>query len=388
MSERREPGPRGEGRDGFGVYVHVPFCVSRCDYCAFATWTDRAHVMDAYVDACVTDLQRRFAAGVPEVTSVYLGGGTPSLLPAAAVARIVDAVPRRDDAEVTVECNPDTVDEAKLAAYRHAGVNRVSVGAQSFVLHVLAALGRSHTPANVGRAVAAAREAGIHSVNVDLIFGASGETLDDWDATVEAARALEPDHVSAYALSVEPGTALAQAVGAGARPAPDDDDQADKYLHADAILEAHGYSWYEISSWARAGYECRHHVLYWSGGEYLGIGCAAHGHTAGRRWWNVGTPERYIARIEGGRTPEGGSETLDLATRRVEELALSLRTRDGIVLDRPPPALAELQSEGLVDVTGRRVVLTRRGRLLGNEVTLRLLDPDAPVVKVDAISTR
>jgi putative oxygen-independent coproporphyrinogen III oxidase len=192
----------------FGVYVHIPFCASRCDYCDFATWTDREHLIDAYVTACLTDLTRRRVSGLPVATSVFFGGGTPSLLAAEQLTRILDAVERTDGAEVTVECNPDSVDAAKLGAYRRSGVNRLSLGVQSMVPHVLAALGRTHDPANVRRAVVLARDAGFARLSVDLIYGTPAESPDDWQRSLDGALALGVDHVSAYALTVEPATAL------------------------------------------------------------------------------------------------------------------------------------------------------------------------------------
>ena len=350
----------------FGVYVHVPFCARRCDYCDFATWVDRGHLMEAYAAACVTDLGRRRLA---PATSVFFGGGTPSLLPAPLLVAILDAVPRAAGAEVTVECNPESVDEARLAAYRAAGVNRLSFGVQSMVPHVLTSLGRVHDPAAVERAVTKAREAGFDNFNLDLIYGAAGESLDDWRRTLDAALALEPPHVSAYALTVEPGTPLGARVRQGEVAGPDDDDQADKYLAADAVLGAAGLEWYEISNWARPGHECRHNLLYWSQGEYAGIGCAAHGHTRGRRWWNVRTPERYIALVSTGASPEAGGEDLDPTTRAEEALTLALRTRTGV----PAVDGADLEEAGLAQRCGDRLVLTQRGRLLGNEATARLL---------------
>src|SRR4051812_13921849 len=209
----------------FGVYVHIPFCAARCDYCDFATWTDRGYLIDSYVDACVADIERRRAENNPPASSVFFGGGTPSLLDAPLLVRILDAIERRDDAEVTVECNPDSVDAAKLAAYHRAGVNRLSVGVQSMAPHVLAALGRTHDPANVTRAVALARDAGFERINVDLIYGTPGETSADWLETLAGAVALGVEHVSAYALTVEPATPLGVRVAAGAA-APDDDVQA------------------------------------------------------------------------------------------------------------------------------------------------------------------
>ena len=357
---------------GFGVYVHVPFCARRCDYCDFATWTDRHHLMEAYADACVTDLRRRSAAGpFPPATSVFFGGGTPSLLPAERLVAILEAVPRAPGAEVTVECNPDTVTPGLLDAYRAGGVNRLSFGVQSMAPHVLAALGRTHDPAGVERTVETARAAGFENFNLDLIYGAAGETMADWRATLDAALALDPPHVSAYALTVEPGTPLARRIGAGEVAAPDDDDQAEKYLVADAALTAAGRPWYEISNWARPGRECRHNLLYWAQGEYLGIGCAAHGHTpVGRRWWNVRTPDRYIALLAEGAGAEAGHEIVDGADREGEAAMLALRTRRGVVRG---PAADGLVADGLAERRGRRVVLTPTGRLLANEATTRLL---------------
>ena len=344
-----------------GVYVHVPFCARRCDYCAFATWTDRAHLMEAYAGACVRELHE---AALPPASSVFFGGGTPSLLPAELLVAILDAVARVDGAEVTVECNPETVTAGLLEAYRAAGVTRLSFGVQSMAPHVLAGLGRSHTPGAVVDAVARARDAGFTSYNLDLIYGGAGESMDDWRRTLDAVLALEPAHVSAYALTVEPGTPLA------ADPArhPDDDDQADKYVVADAVLTAAGLANYEISNWARPGHECRHNLLYWRQGDYRGIGCAAHSHQAGRRWWNVRTPERYIAAVTSGASPVAAEEILSEDERRAEALQLALRTRDGV----PAQMLPADGLEDLVEVRGDVVVLTLGGRLLANEVAVRL----------------
>jgi oxygen-independent coproporphyrinogen-3 oxidase len=359
---------------GFGVYVHVPFCAHRCDYCDFATWTDRSHLVEAYVAACVIDLERRAAAAHPTATSVFFGGGTPSLLPAHELTRILDAIDRAADAEVTVECNPDSVDAEKLAAYRAAGVNRLSFGVQSMQAHVLAALGRTHDPGNVARAIAVAREAGFANVSVDLIYGTVGESIEDWIRTLAGAIDLGVEHVSAYALTVESGTPLGRAVAAGRTRAPDDDDQAEKYARADEMLARAGFDWYEISNWARPGRACRHNQCYWTQGEYLAVGCAAHGHTDGRRWWNVRTPERYIERIAAGASTEADSETLDDAGRRDEEFVLALRTTAGArPLAGTEAAATELAGAGLLVLHEDRIRLTRRGRLLANEVTARLL---------------
>jgi putative oxygen-independent coproporphyrinogen III oxidase len=381
---------RGAARTG--VYVHVPFCAARCDYCDFATWTDRGHLVGTYVDACVRDVEQR---DLGPVDTVFFGGGTPSLLEARELVRILDAIPRATGAEVTVECNPDSVDGEKLRVYAAHGVDRVSFGVQSMRPHVLLALGRTHDPDNVARAVDAAREAGIDRTNLDLIYGTPGESVDDWSGTVDAALALGPDHVSAYALTVEPGTPLGKAVATGARAAPDDDDQAVKYELADDRLTAAGLPWYEVSNWARPGHECRHNLLYWHGGDYTAIGCAAHGLTSvadggARRWWNVRTPERYVEAVAAGRSTEAGDEILSAEARAAEAAVLALRTAAGIKLPLPladpsrvDSCLDDLVGAGLVGRRGDRAVLTRRGRLLGNEVAVRLLGaldpPSAPV---------
>ena len=266
-----------EGRRPFGVYVHVPFCSRRCDYCAFATWTDREQIWDRYVAACRTEVERLAGAADARgpATSVFFGGGTPSLLPPELLTSVIDALRQsvgvEGGAEVTVECNPETVTAAKLAEYKAGGVTRLSFGAQSMVPHVLASLGRQHAPGSVKRAVELAGEAGYAGAfNVDLIFGAAGETMADWQASLDAVLGLEPrpDHISAYALTVEPGTPLAT------QPArhPSDDDQAEKYMLTEAVLSGAGFQWYEISNWSMPGARCAHNLLYWSQGEYLGSG--------------------------------------------------------------------------------------------------------------------
>jgi putative oxygen-independent coproporphyrinogen III oxidase len=362
----------------FGLYVHVPFCRRRCDYCAFATWTDRIHVADDYVTACAGELRTTIARGLPEATSVFFGGGTPSLLSPQQLESILSAVSLAPRAEVTVECNPDTVDEAKLRSYADVGVTRLSFGVQSMASHVLSGLGREHDVESVECAVAAAALAGFASTySVDLIFGGAGESLSDWEQSVTGVLALDPPplHVSAYALTVEPGTPLAS----DRARHPDADDQAEKYMLAEQILGSAGLSWYEISNWASPGSECRHNQLYWAQGEYRGIGCAAHSHAvdtadgSARRWWNVRTPERYIGLIGRGESPEAAGELLDARARRFEALELSLRTARGVPEDALPgwqddPVLADL----VEPAADGRLALTLKGRLLANEVALRL----------------
>jgi oxygen-independent coproporphyrinogen-3 oxidase len=317
--------------------------------------------------ACRTDVERLGAAGLPAATSVFVGGGTPSLVDPALLVAVLDAVPRTEGCEVTVECNPDNVTPELVEAYAAGGVNRVSLGVQSMVGHVLGTLGRAHDRANVARAVALVRAAGIPTFNLDIIYGAAGETLDDWRRTLDEVLALEPPHVSAYGLTVEPGTPLAD----DAARHPDDDDQADKYLLAAERLEAAGLAWYEVSNWARPGHESRHNQLYWSMGEYQAVGCAGHSHRGGRRSWNVRTPERYVEAVRSGRSPEAAGERLEPPARRLEALQLAVRTRTGV----PAGALAPddlVVLDGLVERHGERLVLTTQGRLLANEVALRL----------------
>jgi putative oxygen-independent coproporphyrinogen III oxidase len=349
----------------FGVYVHVPFCRSKCDYCAFATWTDRHHLTDAYLEAVRVDIERAVAAGMPLATSVFVGGGTPTLVPAERLAEVIRSIPVAPEAEVTVECNPDDVSVDLLARYVDAGVNRVSVGVQSMVSQVLGSLGRQHDQRNVAAAVHAIRAVGLPTFNLDIIYGAAGERLEHWHETLRAVLELDPPHVSAYALTIEAGTPLA------AQPDrhPDDDDQADKYELADELLTAAGLENYEVSNWARPGHECRHNLLYWHQQDYLGFGCAAHSHRAGRRWWNVRTPDRYIELVRSAAPTEAAGETLDTETRRLEGLQLALRMRDGVPLE----ALDGHELDGLVERHDDRWTLTRSGRLLANEVALRLV---------------
>jgi len=295
---------------------------------------------------------------------VFVGGGTPTQVPADGLAAVLRAIPLAPGAEITVECNPDDVSEAMFETYAAAGVNRVSIGVQSMVPHVLRALGRTHDPTNVERAVAAARAVGLPTFNVDVIYGSVGEALGDWRTTLERVLELDPPHVSAYALTVEAGTPLAD------DPArhPDDDVQADEYELADDLLTAAGLANYEVSNWARPAHECRHNLLYWRQHDYLGFGCAAHSHRAGRRWWNLRTPERYIAAVRGGGPTEAAGESLDAEVRRIEGLQLSLRTTAGV----PIEALDGDELAGVVERVDDRWVLTRRGRLMANEVAVRL----------------
>lgn len=379
----------GLGTRPFGVYVHVPFCATRCGYCDFNTYTaaelGTADAAASWFGGLHRELDR--AAGTlgepPGADTVFVGGGTPSLLGAGGLAAVLDAV--RDSfglapgAEVTTEANPESTSPEFFAGIAEAGYTRVSLGMQSAAEHVLAVLDRRHRP---GRAVAAAdeaRQAGFEHVNLDLIYGTPGETADDLAASVDAVLASGVDHVSAYALVVEPGTALARRVAKGELPEPDDNVLARRYEQLDDALAAAGLGWYEVSNWATSERaRCRHNLGYWSGGDWWGAGPGAHSHVGGVRWWNVEHPTRYTAALAGGESPAAGHEVLSADERHTERVMLELRRREGLaraVLDGPGLAAADrARRDGLlVDSPPDRLVLTRRGRLLADAVVRDLL---------------
>ena len=379
-------------RQPFGFYVHVPFCASRCGYCDFNTYTAQelgAGVSQgSYADTVLSEIRLARAvlpASTPPVQTVFFGGGTPTLLPAEHLGLVLAEIGAEfglaPDAEVTTEANPESVTPAYLAKLRTAGFTRISLGMQSAVGHVLAVLERRHRPQRAVQAVAEARAAGFSHVNLDLIYGTPGETDADWQASLDAAIGAGADHISAYALIVEDGTALARKVSAGVVPAPDDDVLADRYLQADDTLAAAGFSWYEVSNWAQtpAG-RCRHNQLYWSGANWWGAGPGAHSHVGGIRWWNVKHPSRYTAALDAGRSPAAGRETLGARDQLTERLMLEVRMVEGLDLTGLPEA-ATRQAEqclrwGLAErepLARGRLVLTQRGRLLADAVVRDLL---------------
>jgi len=374
-----------------GVYVHVPYCRVRCGYCDFNTYTATelggGASQASYAETAVReiDLLAGVLVGAPSAETVFFGGGTPTLLPSDDLVRMLAAVRDRfglaADAEVTTEANPDSVTPESLAALRDGGFTRISFGMQSAVPSVLAVLDRTHDPARVPQAVAWARAAGFDHVSLDLIYGTPGETLDEWRRSVDAALACEPDHVSAYSLIVEEGTALARQVRSGVLPMPDDDDLADKYVLADEALTGAGLGWYEVSNWSRdggsraAGARCRHNELYWTSQHWLGIGPGAHAHVGGVRWWNVKHPTAYAARLADGRSPAQAREVLDEQTQRVERVLLEIRLREGLPLDLVDrDRAADVVASGLAEMVANRIVLTLRGRLLADAVVRTLLD--------------
>lgn len=379
----------GVGTRPFGLYIHVPFCATRCGYCDFNTYTAGELGTSASPQSWLEALERELAeaariTGGPAADTVFVGGGTPSLLGGDGLAAVLGAVKSTfglaDGAEVTTESNPESTSPEFFATLRDAGFTRISLGMQSAAEHVLKVLDRTHTP---GRAVAAAREArtaGFEHVNLDLIYGTPGETDRDLDASLDAVLSAGVDHVSAYALIVEDGTALARKVRRGELPAPDDDVLASRYERIDSRLADAGLHWYEVSNWATAdaGSRCRHNLGYWDGGDWWGAGPGAHSHIGGVRWWNVKHPARYADRLAAGELPVGGSETLTADDVHVERVMLTIRLRTGLPLSElhasERAAADRIVADGLAVVESDHLVLTDRGRLLADGVVRDILD--------------
>ncbi|HEY0716176.1 MAG TPA: radical SAM family heme chaperone HemW [Streptosporangiaceae bacterium] len=381
----------GLGQRPFGVYVHVPFCATRCGYCDFNTYTalelGGGASRDNYPGQAAAEIQfarrvLRQAAGPAQVPvrTVFFGGGTPTLLPPGQLGgllRVIDGefglVP---GAEVTVEANPETITPPVLAQLRAEGITRISFGMQSSQPHVLAVLDRVHQPGRPAQCARWAREAGFEHVSLDLIYGTPGETDRDWRHSLEAALAAGPDHISAYALIVEDGTRLAARVRRGELPAPDDDAMADRYLIADELLSGHGLDWYEVSNWAASpAARCAHNLLYWTGADWWGVGPGAHSHIGGTRWWNVRHPAAYAGRIAAGASPGYARETLTPAEHQLEQVMLLTRLSEGCPVAELDPAgrdaAAKAVADGLADagaLAAGRVVLTLPGRLLADAV--------------------
>jgi putative oxygen-independent coproporphyrinogen III oxidase len=371
------------------AYVHVPFCRVRCGYCDFNTYTAtelRGVSQSTFVHELISEIRHSDVvmrnAGLPPRNwhSVFFGGGTPTLLPASDLIAVLDALREigelAADCEVTVEANPDTIDAAYCDVLRRGGVTRISIGMQSAVPHVLATLDRTHKSESLPGVVQAARAAGLQT-SIDLIYGTPGESLADWRTSLEAALALGTDHVSAYALIVEEGTALARRVARGEVATPDDDLEADMYELADQMLSAAGFSWYEVSNWSLSeGTRSRHNLAYWSGQDWWGYGPGSHSHMGGTRWWNVKHPAAYAARLALQQSPSAGREILTQDQARVESVLLGSRIREGLpTRDFPAHVVSELVSDGLInaqDAQAGTLVLSLRGRLLADEVVRRL----------------
>ena len=367
-------------------YVHIPYCIKRCGYCDFNTYTpnelqDGATleiVSNDYIDAVLKELE---SAPTDAVPTIFFGGGTPSLLPAADLGRVISAIRDRnglaDDCEITLEANPDSVTPEKMRQYLDAGFNRISFGMQSAVPHVLETLDRTHNPANVAKAVEMARDAGFSSVSVDLIYGTPGESLEDWQRSIESALSLGVDHISAYALIVETGTKLAAQIKRGDISMPNDDLMADMYLLVNQMCNQAGLQWYELSNWSKSGHECRHNIAYWENKNWWGLGPGAHSHIDGKRFWNLKHPTTYKSKLFGGESPILDSEILTKEQMRDESIMLAIRMRDGIdISNLTPTQLERIESyreSGHVSMVDKHLQLSPQGRLIADRIVRELV---------------
>ena len=377
-------------------YVHIPYCARRCGYCDFNTYTPSelslgsdpsaiAAISESYLDLVVREISlAKEVTQASHVPTIFFGGGTPTLLEPRDLGRVITAISSHfevtPECEITIEANPDTITPEKLAGLREAGFNRISFGMQSAVPHVLASLDRTHNPANVERAVSAARSAGFDELSVDLIYGTPGESMADWEQSVDQALSLPITHISAYALIVEPGTKLGAQVKRGEVIMPDDDETADKYILADEKFNSAGFDWYELSNWAKSGSECKHNITYWQGGDWWGAGPGAHSHVQGRRFWNVKHPTAYREKITTLGNPMADEEVLDAAAQQSERVMLELRMRSGISYSSYSPELVaglkEYLAEGYLEQSAwqdGRLVLTQRGRLIADRIVRQIL---------------
>ena len=386
--------PSDSESESISLYVHIPYCVKRCGYCDFNTYTPSelkpgsdsvASVADGYINALLHELEIAQARmGSREISTIFFGGGTPTLLPGQQLARVIEGARTRfglaRDCEITIEANPDSVNFSSLQQFREAGFNRISFGVQSVQSHVLQVLDRTHDSSRVAEVVGAARNAGFDSISIDLIYGTPGESIDDWEASIDFALSLPIDHVSAYALIVETGTKFGAAVGRGEILMPPDDETAEKYLLVDAKMKNAGFDWYELSNWAKFGHECRHNQSYWESNDWWGLGAGAHSHLLGERWWNVKHPQRYITSLLDGENPIAESEKLSPEDQSVERIMLRIRMREGL----PISDFTTLQRATLEDFRRRelfldkewnegRVVLSPQGRLLADQVVRALV---------------
>lgn len=360
----------------FGIYVHVPFCATKCGYCDFTSFDGMADLAEPYLDRVCSEISE---SGVAACDTAFVGGGTPTSLGPNLLGRLIAAIPRKDFAEVTVEANPESLTQEVADAAIAAGANRVSIGMQSARSRVLESLGRQHDLDAVITAVKSARAAGFERINLDLIYGSQEESLADWRFSLDAAIGLDPGHISAYALTVEPGTKLWREVNAGCRQAPDEDIQAEKMFIADEVLEAAGYVRYEVSAWAKPGEACRHNLMYWGGGQYRGFGSGAHSHVGGTRFWNVRNPLTYLF---GTGMPVAGSELITPDVEYFDSVSLGMRRAAGVPISTVSPdgdeVIDDLSEAGLVVIKDGRLRSTAKGFALGNEVAVRLLSVAGP----------
>ena len=374
-------------------YIHIPYCVKRCGYCDFNTYTPSelkiatglSEVSNSYIDLLLLEIkQAKAQVGSASVPSIFFGGGTPSLMEPSDIGRVIDQIKKEfvlnSDAEVTMECNPDTVSKENLAAFRQVGVNRVSFGMQSAVPHVLATLDRTHNPENLLQVTTWAKDIGFSEISVDLIYGTPGETLADWQKSIDAALALPITHISAYALIIEEGTKLAAQIKRGEVAQVDDDLAAEKYLLADKEFTAAGFQWYELSNWAKPDSLSKHNLAYWLGENWWGAGPGAHSHLNGKRFWNVKHPNLYKEKIQSNLSPIADSEVLEEIQIASEKLMLSLRLPSGVEKESlnqdQISELSDYVESGHLDLLNwnqGRATLTLEGRLIADQILRQIL---------------
>lgn len=369
---------------GFGLYVHIPFCSKRCDYCAFATWTDADNSYGRYFQAVLQEYRnRKSIRDFPSADSLYFGGGTPSLVPPEYLGLLIDNLEIAEDAEITVECNPESVTLEKLSAYKSFGVNRISFGLQSMSSDTLRILGRDHDARQIYKAIEYLGEAGFEDYSVDLIYGAAGESLQTLENSIDRVMNLQlpPTHISAYALTVEQGTPLSRDLSRY----PDEDLQAEAYDLIDQMLEGFGYQWYEISNWAKEDRHSKHNWNYWMQGEYLGLGCSAHSHLEFNRSWNIFNYQRYMDSISASGIAVAGSQQTMPSERILEGLELLVRTRLGVPVD----SFMSIDDIGhLIYQSQDRLCLTREGRRLANQVSIRLDPSSVDLAEMNSLQSR
>jgi oxygen-independent coproporphyrinogen-3 oxidase len=374
-------------------YIHIPYCVKRCGYCDFNTYTPAelqisdglSQISNSFIDLVIEEIQQaKLAVGEATVPTIFFGGGTPSLMEAADIARVITKIKNSftlsDDCEITLETNPDTVDKQKLAAFKAAGINRISIGMQSAVDHVLKILDRTHNPQNLSQVTKWASEVGFEDISVDLIYGTPGESLADWQFSIDAALALPINHISAYALIVEDGTKLANAIKRGEIENVDDDLMAEKYLLADQAFTGAGFTWYELSNWSKSGGQSEHNIAYWMNKNWWGVGPGAHSHLNGMRWWNVKHPNLYKSKISGNESPKLDQEILEPMQIESERLMLSIRLPSGISKDslssEQVKTLEPYLDSGALDLDkwgAGSVSLSLTGRLIADRIVREIL---------------
>lgn len=368
----------------FGIYIHVPFCSVRCGYCDFNTYTpnelEQADAIDLWAQALISEISYSLEI-LPEkkvVETIFFGGGTPSLLPLnnleQVFSKLNDSFIFSDNIEITLEANPDTLSSSKIRAWKDFGVNRISLGVQSTDKKVLQILDRTHNPENVKSSVDLLKNEGINNFSLDLIYGTPGETLDSWRSSIESLIDFDPPHVSAYALTVEPGTALFRKVNNKEIKNVSSDDQADKYLIADDLFGKNNLPWYEISNWAKSGYECKHNLLYWRNQNWWGYGPGAHSHLDDKRWWNVKHPANYARKLINEKNAIEGFENLSLDQKKLEQTMLLMRLRGSDLRElTPATVLSEWESLAYVSFGTKSLELTPKGRLLLDSLIAQII---------------